>query len=232
MSDYDIAPISTTPAKTATDQIFQTLYDAVVSLKLLPGTKVSEIDIARQLNVSRQPVRDAFFRLSKLGFIAIRPQRATLITKISERAVLDAAFVRTALEVECLRLALETVGPEEIARLRDNLARQKASIGGKDPSVFHALDEEFHATLCSIAGQPHAWSLIQEQKAQMDRVRWLTLTDARQTSVHAEHTAIVDAMEHGNAKEAERQLRLHLGDIRNALVRIRDAHAAYFETSA
>ncbi|MCJ7874442.1 GntR family transcriptional regulator, partial [Phaeobacter sp. J2-8] len=78
MSDLAIAPLADAPVKSATEQVFDALYEAVISLQLTPGTKVSEIEVAKQLGVSRQPVRDAFFRLSNLGFLAIRPQRATL----------------------------------------------------------------------------------------------------------------------------------------------------------
>ena len=103
MTNPAMTPLSTLAPRTATDQIFDVLYSAVISLQLPPGTKVSEAELAKQLDVSRQPVRDAFFRLSKLGFLSIRPQRATQVTRISEKAVLDAAFVRTAIEAECLR---------------------------------------------------------------------------------------------------------------------------------
>ncbi len=51
-----------------TDQVFEEMYRQVVELSLPPGTKISEADVARQLGVSRQPVRDAFYRLSQLGF--------------------------------------------------------------------------------------------------------------------------------------------------------------------
>lgn len=229
MPELTLAPLAPQPVQTATHQIFRALYDAVVSLELPPGTKVSEAEIAKQFDVSRQPVRDAFFQLSRLGFIAIRPQRATLVTKISERAVLDAAFIRTAIEVECLRMAMQTPGAHDIRRLRETLAQQRDTIDDADPAAFHACDEDFHALLCEMAGQGHAWELIQEKKAHMDRVRWLTLSVDRRHAVLAEHTAIVDALEAGDTVEAERRLRAHLGDIRKTLPLIRQAHGAYFE---
>ena len=70
----DVEPIART---SVTDQVFEALYRKVLLVELPPGTKLSELDVARQLGVSRQPVRDAFFRLSKLGFLQIQPQRAT-----------------------------------------------------------------------------------------------------------------------------------------------------------
>jgi DNA-binding GntR family transcriptional regulator len=63
----------------------------------------------------------------------------------------------------------------------------------------------------------------------MDRVRYLTLSLDRRRSVIAEHCSIVDAMAERDAEGAERALRVHLGDLRNALARIRKAHSAYFE---
>ena len=99
----DLSHLNPVPLTSATDQVFDVLSKAIISFKLLPGAKISEVEVAKQLNVSRQPVRDAFFRLSKQGFILIRPQRATLITKISKQAGLDAVFIRTALETACIQ---------------------------------------------------------------------------------------------------------------------------------
>lgn len=229
MTDIALEPLAATVPQTMTDQVFDTLYSAVVSLKLPPGTKVSEAEIAKQLDVSRQPVRDAFFRLSKLGFLLIRPQRATLVSRISERAVLNAAFVRTAIEAECIRLASARRTQDEMDRLRANLHRQEQVLGVEDASVFHGLDDAFHRLICNIAGHAHAWDLIQEQKAQMDRVRFLTLSEKRRRDVRAEHGGICDAIASGDPDEAEHLLRSHLGDIRRAVALIRHYKAAYFE---
>lgn len=228
MPELSIAPLEQT-TRSATDLVFQNLYEAVISLKLLPGTKVSETEVAKQLQVSRQPVRDAFFRLSNLGFLLIRPQRATLITRISERAVLDAMFTRTALEVECLREAMARLTAEDLDRLRANLDEQTAALENPDPSAFHTADDAFHAIMCDIAGHPHAWALIQSQKAHMDRVRYLTLSEGRRAQVLDEHAALIDALEAGDGALAETRLRAHLTDIRSVLADQRQRFPDYFE---
>jgi DNA-binding GntR family transcriptional regulator len=87
------------------------LHSQILLLELPPGTKMSEVEVAKALGVSRQPVRDAFYRLSKLGFLSIRPQRATLVSQISSTAVLQARFVRNALEAETVRTACQ--GPDQ-----------------------------------------------------------------------------------------------------------------------
>ncbi|MFW2586642.1 GntR family transcriptional regulator [Sagittula sp. SSi028] len=212
--------------KSATDMVFDTLYQAVISLQLPPGTRVSEAEVAQQLDVSRQPVRDAFFRLSNLGFLAIRPQRATLITPISPTAIRNALFVRVAIECECLQAAAQRMDPSGADRLRALLSAQQEAA---DPTAFYQLDEAFHREIAEIAGHGHAWDLITEQKAHMDRVRLLTLSSARQHQAQAEHVALAEALIAGDLTTAQSRLRAHLNDILNALDKARADHPEYFD---
>lgn len=229
MPDPSLSSLVAPASQSATDRVFDVIYEAVISLKLPPGTKITEIEVARQLDMSRQPVRDAFFRLSKLGFLSIRPQTATLITRISEQAVLDAVFVRTALEVECLRLAAERLTAADLVSLHTILSEQAQALDNPNPAVFHALDEQFHQTICEIAGHDHVWNLIQEQKAHMDRIRFLTLSQERRRRVLKEHTALVIAIEQGDVDAANAKLRAHLANIRTVLGDIRERYPDYFE---
>src|SRR6476469_1375020 len=87
------------------DQVFHTLRGAIVTLRLTPAAALSEQDIADRLKVSRQPVREAFIKLSEIGLVRVLPQRGTFVTKISEKEVLDARFVREAVECAIARRA-------------------------------------------------------------------------------------------------------------------------------
>lgn len=216
------------PTQSATDFVFDTLYSAVVQLELPPGTRLSEAEVAERLQVSRQPVRDAFFRLASRGFLLIRPQRATLVTRISEREVLRAAFIRIALEAACLDEAVLRATDADRARLREILAAQAGAVERRDPRAFHLLDETLHATLCGMAGQPAVWNLIQEQKGHMDRARFLSLS-FNQTAAYAEHQGIIAAIEARDAPGARALLQAHLGKIRLHLPQIRLAHGQFFE---
>ncbi|MGJ8610341.1 MAG: GntR family transcriptional regulator [Octadecabacter sp.] len=229
MDDLTLGPLR--PAQnSATDQVFDVLYDAIISVKLPPGTKVSEAEFAKHLNVSRQPVRDAFFRLSTLGFLSIRPQRATLITQISQRAVIDAVFTRTALEVECLTTAMAHNAPTLITGLTENL-NQQAQTPKFSAADFHALDEAFHEIICHASGHGHVWSLIRERKAHLDRIRFLTLSAARQQHVITEHRDILDAIKSGEVVLAETLLRDHIGAVTDVLPVLKDQYPTYFDTA-
>jgi DNA-binding GntR family transcriptional regulator len=219
------------PAGSATDRVFDVLYDAIIRSKLPPGARVSEQEIAKQLDVSRQPVRDAFFQLKNLGFLAIRPQRATLITPISVQAVKDAMFTRTALEVESLRAAMGHNLSGLIEVLTTNLAQQRTT-KPQDAAGFHALDEAFHEAICTQSGHTHVWSLIRTQKAHLDRIRFLTLSQERHYQVIAEHEGILGAIAIGDAHLAEQRLRDHIGALTDILPDIIAEMPDYFDTDA
>lgn len=215
-------------AGSTTDLVFDALYSAVISVKLPPGKKVSEAEFAKQFDVSRQPVRDAFFRLSNLGFLSIRPQRPTLITQISLRAIHDAVFTRTALEVECLRRALRINRANLIVELQANI-RDQQQAETADTTTFHAIDEAFHERICMASGHDHVWSLIREQKGHLDRLRFLSLSQERRQHVIAEHRAILDAILNDDPAHAETLLRLHISAIKDILPAIVLRHPDYFE---
>ena len=86
-------------------RIAEQLRDAIVTMRLKPGDTISESEIASRFGVSRQPVREAFIQLAEQELLRIRPQRPTEVVRISIRGVLNARFVREALEVATVRLA-------------------------------------------------------------------------------------------------------------------------------
>lgn len=213
---------------TVADTVFEELHQQILSLELAPGTRVSEAEVAKAFGVSRQPVRDAFYRLSQLGFLLIRPQRATVITKISEAAVLRARFVRTALEVACLRAAIKVITDAQIGDLEALMTEQDAAVKADDRQLFHKLDDSFHRRICEISGHDYVWALIREQKAHMDRVRFLSLASGARTALD-DHIVIIDAIRDRNGPRAEAVLTEHLGRIATILGEIRSGNPDHFE---
>ena len=211
-----------------TDAVFEELHRQILALDLPPGTKMSEVDVARIMGVSRQPVRDAFYRLSTLGFLTIRPQRATVVSPISEAAVMQARFIRSAIEAETVRIACQRLGQGDFSVLDDVLARQHAAVEARDPVAFHALDDLFHREICERSGHGFAWDIIRENKAHMDRVRFLSLSFASQDAF-GDHVKVMAALRARDAQGAMQAMHAHLSRIKVQIRRIRAEHEAFFE---
>lgn len=209
------------------DTVFDELHSQILLLDLPPGTKMSEVEVAKALGVSRQPVRDAFYRLSKLGFLSIRPQRSTLVSQISSTGVLQARFVRNALEAETVRTACRVLTQEDHAALDAILEKQRLAVEARDAVSFHGFDDQFHKEICERSGLGFAWDIIRENKAHMDRVRFLSLSFASRDAFN-DHLEVMEAIRARDEERAMHHMRIHLSRIKEQIVRIRADHERYF----
>jgi DNA-binding GntR family transcriptional regulator len=227
MTTFQLPTIAAKRAPSVTELVFEELYQRVITLDLAPGAKLSEVEVARRMGVSRQPVRDAFYRLSRVGFLLIRPQRATIVAPISESAVREARFIRTALEVETVQVAARELGPDQLSRLAGLMQRQEAAVEAGDKTGFHALDDEFHRLICELTDLAFAWTVIKEHKAHMDRVRYLSLAFGARSALN-EHKDIMAAIAAHDPVKAAEAMRAHLSQIVNIIATIRQDRDEYF----
>ena len=216
--------------RTTVDDIFDRLRDDILSLRLRPGDKLSEAEVAAQFGVSRQPVRDAFSRLAHLDLLLIRPQRATVVKQFSMGQIVKARFVRAAIEMEVLRRAAEHCDVLGGKKLRTCLDEQKQAIEAGDVEKFGALDYDFHKTLCEIAQADFAFDVIMSEKAKVDRLCLLSLSkENRMPDLLADHSAIAKAIIAHDAEEAVKVGERHLARLDDTIDGIAATNASYFE---
>ena len=214
-------------------RVYKALRHAIVAMQFRPGQPLSEQEVATRMGVSRQPVREAFIKLSEAGLVTIRPQRGTFVVKISVRQVMDARFVREAVELAVVRKAGEGLAPAVQADLRANLEAQRAAAAERRHDRFLELDEAFHRTIALGIGCEYAWRVVEETKAQMDRVRYLSLPDATPLDrLIVQHAMIVDAVAGGRPDDAETAMRLHLREILTSLPELERRFPDLFDSDA
>jgi len=208
-------------------QLHRILRERIVRNDLPPGSKISESELAKSYAISRQPVREAFIKLAEEGLIAIRPQRSTIVGCIDYDAVLDARFVREAIEADIVKLLAAQQDTALIKELRAQLDQQTET-AKTAPLLFIQLDEKFHRTLAEAANKAKAWQFIEGLKSQMDRVRFLSFSHFPIETLIAQHTRIVDQIEAGDVDQSEAAIRSHLREILNTLPEILSANPTYF----
>lgn len=219
--DTDLRP-------TIAKRIAEALRDAIVTLELKPGDSISESEIASRFGVSRQPVREAFIQLAEQGLLRVRPQRSTEVVRISIRDVLNARFVREALEVAVVRQAAAAAGELPADTFEEVFSAQTAASDANDYRAFHAEDDAFHRQIARLSGNEFVWKLIDAQKVQMDRVRYLSLKLGMPATIR-EHRDIGEAILSGDPDLAEAHMRKHLRKIDTQIHQIRDLNREYFQ---
>src|SRR5437667_11357451 len=134
----------------------QSVYDALIDLivggELPPGQHMVETDLARQLGVSRQPVREALHRLEAEGWVDLRPNQGAFVHVPTDQEVDQLLDVRELLEVETSRLAARAVTTGQVARLRAICRDGETAVAAGDTERFVTLNNSFHAALADIAG--------------------------------------------------------------------------------
>ena len=210
-------------------QVVAALRQGIVELRLRPGEALSEAEIAARFGVSRQPVREAFIKLSEAGLVEIRPSRGTFVMKISVRELANARFVREAIECDIASHAGRLARPSDLARLRGMIEGQRRASEANDYVAFNDLDEAFHRAIADIVDCDYAWKVVESARVQTDRVRFLSLPDASPMPLLVtQHEAILDRMAAGDPAGTEAAMRRHLREILVALPRIAAAHPDLF----
>lgn len=216
----------------STDQIYSALRTDVISGGLKPREAMSEARMALRFGVSRTPVREAFKRLVEEGFLVAVPQVGTFVAPIDLAAVHNSQFVRETLECRTVVLAAERIGDSDRRRLDAQIQQQAEAVLRQDRPEIFRLDEVFHAEISRIAGHSTVWSLIESLKAQMDRVRCLSLeTPSWSEVILHEHRVIAAHIIQHDTAGAEAAMRAHLRTVFATIDAIAKDHADAFDDS-
>ncbi|TJZ91785.1 GntR family transcriptional regulator [Paracoccus gahaiensis] len=207
-------------------QVHDWLYRCVLRGDLLPGMRLSETEIAAQVGLSRQPVREAFIRLASDGLAEIRPQRGTYIGRISVRAVLSARLIREAVESDLGRMVARS--RPDLSAMAAELDLQARADAAGDVPAFVESDDRFHGAMAEAAGHPAVWQDLERLKAQMNRMRHLSMRVFDRSATIAQHRAILTALQAGDGDAAETAIRTHLRQMLTELPEMARTHPDYF----
>ena len=209
-------------------QIHRIIRERIVCTDLLPGVRQSEAELAKHFNVSRQPIREAFIKLADEGLLEVRPQRGTYVRKISVAAVLDARFVREAIEADIARFVAKEPNDRFLTRLEQLIIDQKKVMKG-DAQSFLKLDHDFHRCLAEAAGKTYAWKIVEDVRAQLDRVRYLSYFQFPMDEIIDQHVQIVSAISSRDPEQASAAMREHLREILHTLPDISCSRSELFD---
>ncbi len=193
--------------------IYAILRQDIIALRLMPGEKLSENELAVRFGTSRAPVREALIRLVDDGLIEVRPQRGSFVSMISLQGMEQARLVREALEVAIIRRAAER-GISAAIRAQAEAALVNQADARVDAERFTHFDDIFHRSFAEGAGLVGVWSIIEREKVQFDRIRFLSLPAVTPVYVLIEqHRAILSAVLDRDPQAAERSIRNHMSEV-------------------
>jgi DNA-binding GntR family transcriptional regulator len=207
----------------------QSVYDALIDLivggELPPGQHMVETDLARQLGVSRQPIREALHRMEAEGWVDLRPSQGAFVHVPTDSEVDELLDVRALLEAETARLAAASTGavrPAQLDRLREICREGEAAAEAGEFGAAVAANNAFHAEIAAIGGNA---TLAELADIVGRRVQWYyrMVAPARGHGSWSEHAEMIEAIGTGNPDRAQALARKHTERTRQAYHQPRSA---------
>lgn len=208
---------------------YQSLREAILTLRCHPGMALRKADICERLDVSRSPVAEAMNRLSVEGLVEIIPQAGTKVARFSMSEIREGTFLREALELAAVEYLAPKITEDQLQELRRNLRIQQATAEDGDTEEFYRLDAAFHALIHKFTTFERLSTMAETAWANVDRARRLLLPlPGRMEDTLIEHKAILQALEKGDPQEARNTMKAHLSRLIALLAPLEKAHPSYF----
>jgi DNA-binding GntR family transcriptional regulator len=203
------------------EAVYERLKEHIVRGRIPAGTKLGETSLAQKLGVSRTPLREAINRLEQDGFVKMIPRRGAFVKKHSLQEILESLEMREVLEGLAGRLAARHATPEMIRRMKSCFRGfSEGKVEGSISSYAHQ-NIRFHDLIIQASQNQKLIAIIRNLFDQMDMVRLHTIVlPGRARKSLSEHSAIIRYIEKGQAQRAERELRTHIADLRQAVLKL------------
>lgn len=206
---HAVGRASTRRGESLGDFAYRTMREAIRSGTFKSGEHLREADVAKWLNISRTPVREAFHRIVSEGLLTNGPWNGVMVADLDAQQLVQLYAVRAALEGTAAALAAQHASETEIQRLFQIAASEARA--KKNPERLVILNSDLHQTLYAAAHNRYLLQSITTVVDALGLLRHSTFVLAGSIELaHREHLQIITAVRDRNAAEAERLARQHV----------------------
>lgn len=202
--------------KTVTEYAYEHIKNKILAGEYQPGEKLTEGNLADELEVSRTPIRDAIQRLASEGLIVATPHKGYTVTKMSRKDVKDFYQTRMALEGWAAKLAALHATDIELEHFKKKLAdMEKIFNRDKELASYKEIaksNNEFHKIIRTMAKNNVLSKLIEGLDSPITVIRstaWTTFKE-RKVDTFKEHLEIANAIISRNEKLAQERMEYHI----------------------
>lgn len=180
------------------NEIVQKLRNAIINGQVPLGSHLNETEIAKQMAVSRIPIREALRKLEQEGLVIRQPNRGVFVLNFNEKDVHEVFSLRANLESMAFEWSIPNMTPEDFRELRELIANQENAVKKGDYEELARLDMRFHEYICIKAGHSRLLKAWYEQHAQCQmllNLRFQEMSEYTPETVVRDHTEILNAVE-------------------------------------
>lgn len=223
MSEAVGAMIESEPLSTSIKRI---LVDRIVKGELVPGERIVESRLAKELSISQSPVREALRDLAGVGLVEIESRRGARVRQPSAKELRDVSEVRSEIDAMAARLAADRLDDATIDALRSAHTTMTACLDDRDYAGMTAADAEFHRLIAEASGNQAIERVFGQLEPFARTFITLTSPNVELDGILRQHGEILDALIARDAIRASDLARAHQLCVRDAFFVDTDDEAA------
>ncbi len=194
------------------DKAYEALSSLIITQRLKPGERLIEEQLAKEMGISRTPLRDAINRLAKDGLVIIEPRKGASVKAFKIEDVMEIYDIRMALEGLAARLAVERLEGKDLKRLREKFDSQ-------DARVLVKADTELHELIIRSCGNEKLMGILENLNTHIQLFRVAGYgSQVRSEHATADHIKIVEALMQQDGRRAEKLVREHIEKTKREII--------------
>ena len=204
-------------------KIYRILKSRIIKGTIKPGEKLLDNKLAKQMGISRTPVREAILQLAAEGFVKINPNQKIIANDISFKDLMEVLQIHSALESLAARLLAPLVTEDIIKQLETINKNTETWVSEQNAAAFTTESEKFHTTILNACGNNRLVQIRKNLSEQIYRFREISLNiPGRLKSALIEHIAITKALKDKNAGRASELSMKHVDNAIKNLTSLED----------
>ena len=207
-------------------EVTMILRDMIQKGEIQPGQRLVEEKLAKELGLSRTPVREALHRLEQEGLLTKPARGGYEVHPLTEREIQEAVGVRAVLEAYAAELASMRISDQALEEMKANLESFGRALHNRDEARLLELNSEFHDQIHRAADSKLLYRLLSELREEVDRISRMVMTNMNAGEwSEEEHRRCFEALSKRDGDEASRILKNHV-------LRARDHLLSYLKSDA
>ncbi|NLJ58809.1 MAG: GntR family transcriptional regulator [Tissierellia bacterium] len=203
------------------DVAYSAIRDKILSGELAPGTNIVEGSMAKELGISRTPVREAIVMLEADGFIQVYPNKGPMVPGLSVQDLIWITQIREGLEAIAARIACDMPDKSKLIELRGKLLSLDNLKDETQKELGFKYGRKIHAIIINSTGNRRMIRILENMRLQLHRLMILSrLAPQRAEVAFEQHISILNAVIEGDHDEAERSIRNHIRSVTNDAIKV------------
>ncbi|MDO4745689.1 MAG: GntR family transcriptional regulator [Bacillota bacterium] len=201
------------------EMVYEELKMQILTGAIVPGTRMMEVELAKEIGVSRTPIREAIRKLEKEGLVTIEPRRGAYASQISTEDMVEILEVRQNMEGLAAFFAASRMSEEKMVELKEvsKCYNEAVKAGNMEDMIKH--DTKFHRIIVESCNNKVLVQMIEQLQELVLRFRYIYYDNfKRAENMPEEHAEILAAIENGDAEAARYAADVHIDRLKELVI--------------